>query len=172
MSPRHHKIALLITLFTFVMFTFSFFLAPLYTKFCKIAGITTPLTEKDFFKKEDASRNMIVEFTTTNNENLPWEFFPEKNSVTAHPNQIMRILFHVKNTTKKNMTVQAIPSFSPVLSSRYFHKIECFCFTQQSLKAGETKEMPVVFRIDSDLPKNIHTITLAYTLFDIKRNAS
>lgn len=172
MSQGNHKIALIITVISVFMFTFSFFLAPLYSKFCKVAGLATPLTEKEFFTKEDAHRNITVQFLTTNNENLAWDFSPDKNSVIVHPNQTMRVYFHVKNTTRKEMTVQAIPSYTPTLSSRYFHKLECFCFQQQTLKAGETKEMPVVFRIDSDLPKDIRTITLAYTLFDVKRITS
>lgn len=161
------KITVILTIVTIVMFGFSFFIAPLYSKFCKVTGITTIQTEKDFFAKEDATRTITIQFIATNNEKLAWEFFPVINSVKVHPNQTMRIYFHVKNNTNHTMTVQAIPSYAPLLSMRYFHKIECFCFRQQTLNAGVAKDMPVVFRVSGDLPKEIHTITLAYTLFDV-----
>lgn len=155
-----------------LMFGFSFALSPLYNKFCKITGINTSLTEKEFYAKADLARDITVQFVATNHQELPWEFFPRTTTVHVHPNEKMQIYFHVKNTTQQTMTVQAIPSFSPSIAGAHFHKIQCFCFTQQTLKAGETKEMPVEFKIDNDLPRDVKTITLAYTLFEIEKETS
>lgn len=170
MSTR--KVALTSLLIVIIMFGFSFAIAPLYNKFCRASGFTTFYSEKDFNQKENLARNITIQFVATNNEKLNWEFYPRVTSIAVHPNQKTEIYFHVKNTSKHLMIVQAIPSYAPLNASRYFHKLECFCFRQQTLQADETKEMPVVFRIDENLPKEIHTITLAYTLFDVTRKTS
>jgi cytochrome c oxidase assembly protein subunit 11 len=156
---------LITTSIAIVMFGFSFLLSPLYNKFCKVTGINTTLTENEFYQQQDQARKITVQFVATNNRNLPWEFFPRTQSIVVHPNEKIQIVFHAKNLTGHVMNVQAIASFTPIQATSHFHKIECFCFTRQTLNAGETKEMPVVFKIDRELPKNIHTITLAYTLF-------
>lgn len=168
-----HRLTVILTVIAILMFFFSFAITPLYKRFCQVTGINAALSEKDFFAKNIFSaRNVTIEFLATNNEKLSWEFFPREKKIIAHPNQVMTVYFHAKNTSSHAMTVQAIPSFTPALSAKYFHKIECFCFKQQTLQAGEAREMPIVFRIDDDLPKNIQTITLAYTLFDVTKRIS
>ena len=111
-------------------------------------------------------RDVTIQFVAMNHMGLPWDFYPRKKSVTVHPGENNTVYFYAKNTTDKTMTVQAIPSMTPPESLGHFHKIECFCFRQQTLKAHEGKEMPLIFTIDKELPKDIHVITLAYTLFD------
>jgi cytochrome c oxidase assembly protein subunit 11 len=168
MNKRVQFHCIILACVALLMFGFSFAISPLYNKFCKITGINTALTEKEFYQKSDLTRDITVQLVATTNQELPWDFFPRKTTVLVHPNEQIQIYFHAKNSAKKRMTVQAIPSFSPGISGAHFHKIECFCFTQQTLKAGEEKEMPIVFKIDRDLPRDIKTITLAYTLFEIK----
>lgn len=155
-----------------VMYSFSFAMAPLYNAFCKatgfykgikIPGIDAPATGLT----PDYSREVTVQFVTTNNHNFSWDFYPRTTSIDVHPDQYTRVTFTAKNNTKKTMTVQAIPSYAPARASKYFHKIQCFCFNQQTLNPGESIEMPVVFRVDKKLPRDVRTITLAYTLFDV-----
>ena len=167
MEKNNRNIIFLSTIVVIVMFGFCFALSPLYNKYCRITGINTAIPEKEFATQIDLSRNIHVQFVATLNENLPWDFYPQKNKVIVHPNQTYKVFFYVKNKTKKTMTVQAIPSFSPGLASQHFHKIECFCFKQQTLAAGNAMWMPLVFRVDKTLPTDINTITLAYTLFDV-----
>lgn len=173
MKFTNKSIILITSTAALAMFAFSFALSPLYRIVCKKTGLNGGATIAEV---EDSATGAIkhtepvlVQFTATANASLPWEFHPEKNHVTVTPERTMKVIFYAHNNTKKTMTVQAIPSFSPALAAQYFHKIECFCFTQQTLQPGETKEMPVVFRVDGQLPQNIHTITLAYTLFDVSK---
>ncbi len=173
MRHPQHKTILILTATVVIMFSFSFAMAPLYNALCKATGINgkpnlVPYTEQET-NAPDLSHPITVQFITTTNANLAWDFYPRKSSIKTHPDEDTKILFFVKNNTNKTMTVQAIPSITPWQSVKYFHKIECFCFTQQTLHAGESLEMPVVFRIDKQLPPEIHTITLAYTLFDVTK---
>lgn len=149
------------------MFGFCFALVPIYSKFCKLTGINTSLTVNEYEKSADLSRTITVELTATNNENLAWEFHPMQSSVSVHPGEEKKISFYAKNNSDHAMTVQAIPSFAPQKAIYFFHKIECFCFEQQRLNPNETKIMPVVFRIDKNIPDDMQIISLAYTLFDI-----
>jgi len=154
------------------MFGFSFALVPLYRVVCKVTGLNggvnvAEITSVSTPNTAAQQRSIMIQFIAANNENLPWEFYPQKNSLTVHSAQKAEMIFYAKNNAKHSMTIQAIPSFAPQVAARYFHKIECFCFRQQTLNPGETKAMPVIFRIDPALPADIHVITLAYTLFDV-----
>jgi len=114
----------------------------------------------------DNSRTITVEFLATKNNNLPWDFYPMVTKVDIHPGENKLIDYFAKNNSNQTMTVQAVPSISPSQATTYLKKTECFCFTQQTFKAGEGREMPVLFHLDTALPKNINTITLSYTMFD------
>jgi cytochrome c oxidase assembly protein subunit 11 len=174
MRNKNRKVVTYSLLVVIGMFAFSFALVPLYNAYCKVTGINTSLTLSEFEKTPDLTHEITIQFIATNNAALPWEFKPLKNSLTLHPGENSRVLFYVKNNSNHTMTVQAIPSYAPVTAPNYFHKIECFCFRQQTLKAGEEREMPVVFHLSKIMPADIHTITLAYTLFDMtsKRNSA
>lgn len=161
-----YKTAAVAAIASMVMFSFSFALAPLYNVFCKVTGFSSSVRIP--LNAPDLSRTITVQFVATNNQSLNWEFYPGTTSIDVHPEQNTRVVFHAKNNMNKTVTVQAIPSFAPRLSALNFHKIQCFCFNQQTLKAGEAEDMPIVFRIDKKLPSDIHTITLAYTLFEVK----
>lgn len=158
-----------------LMFGFCFALVPLYSVLCQATGINTSAADSELLKgavidpnvKPDLSRTITVQFISINHMGMPWEFYPKVKSIRVHPGQTAKVYFWAKNTTKNDMTVQAIPSMTPTESIGHFHKIECFCFTQQTLKAYQGRMMPLVFNVDKDLPKDIHVITLAYTLFDV-----
>lgn len=162
---------LLITLVFVVvgMFGFGFALVPMYSVICKTLGINGKVENgtANSSNSVDVTRLVTVEFVTTTNENLPWDFYPEVKKVTLHPGQNILVNFYAKNKTDKTMIVQAVPSISPGVAAKYLKKTECFCFTQQTFKAHEGRDMPVLFHIDTDLPENIRTLTLSYTMFDI-----
>lgn len=163
------RLVLLLSLTTLSMFGFGFAMIPLYNTLCKNLGINGK-TEKNSYlasDKIDLSRSIRVEFMTSNNNYLPWDFYSRLHHIQLHPGENILIYFEAKNNSKKQMTVQAIPSVSPGIAAKYLKKTECFCFTQQTFSAGQHRTMPVLFHIDSQLPKNINTVTLSYTLFDI-----
>lgn len=164
-----HKHTRLVIIFSVLaatlMFAATFALVPIYRSICLVTGLSTAVLDPSILP--DKSREILVQFVATNNSELPWDFYPQKSSITVHPGENAKVIFIAKNKSGKAMTVQAIPSYAPDTAVKFFHKIECFCFKQQSLAADETKEMPVVFRLDKDLPKEMQTITLAYTLFDV-----
>jgi cytochrome c oxidase assembly protein subunit 11 len=173
-KKAHRKIIAITMTVVVVMFAFCFAMVPLYSLICKTIGTNTSrpdsglLTAVSAEIKEppDLSRYITVQFVTVNHNGMPWEFYPRAKSIEVHPGENKTVYFYAKNTTGKTMTVQAIPSMTPTESISYFHKIQCFCFNQQTLKAQESKEMPMIFRIDKTIPKEIRVITLAYTLFD------
>lgn len=152
-----------------IMFGFSFAVVPIYNKLCKITGLSTALPAGAI---PDFRRDILIQFVTTNNQKLSWDFHPLQNSITIHPNETKKVAFYVKNNTTRTMTVQAIPSIVPGKAISYFHKVECFCFSQQTLKPGQELTMPLVFNIDKELPADIKTITLGYTLFEVTKKVA
>lgn len=164
-----------------IMFGFSFALVPLYRVACKKIGLNTsipittipdaPVIMTAAETSVEKSRNLNVQFLSINNRQLSWEFYPRTKMIKVSPGEKVKVEYYAKNNTDQDMTVQAVPSMTPSESIKHFHKIECFCFSQQSLKAGESKNMALVFQVDKDLPKDVHTITLAYTLFDVTQHA-
>lgn len=159
------KTVILLISITVLMFSLSFALSPFYNTFCKVTGLTRLPTEKEFHEQEDKKRYITVQFTTTKNNNLAWDFYPVKSNIQVHPGHRTHVLFFAKNNTNHAMNVQSIPSITPTLAITHFHKIQCFCFEQQRLEAHESKYMPLVFQIDRKLPPDISVITLSYTLF-------
>lgn len=152
------------------MFGFGFALVPLYDLFCEVTGLNgktnteayIPLTEQ-----VDRNRTVKVQFLTTNNEGMPWEFKPQVFEMSVHPGEEIRTTFYARNPQNNMMVAQAIPSVAPGKAAAYFHKTECFCFNRQELNAGEDIDMPVSFIVDIDLPESVKVITLSYTLFDV-----
>ena len=154
---------------TALMFGFGYALVPFYKKICEITGINN-LLKADVApvnSQVDLARNVVIEFDASQGPNLPWSFKPVAGSLTIHPGQLAQMEYEVVNTLKVAVTGQAIPSYAPRNAAQYFKKLECFCFKQQTLAAGETKRFPVVFVIDPDLPKDVGTITLSYTFFTV-----
>ncbi|GMR00770.1 MAG: cytochrome c oxidase assembly protein [Gammaproteobacteria bacterium] len=150
------------------MFGFGFALVPLYDVFCDITGINGKTGEQyvsDAPIQIDTSREIKVEFLANLNDGMPWEFKPLTRSVRVHPGEATRIEYIARNKTDRDIVGQAIPSVSPGQAASHFQKTECFCFTEQLLKAGEEKIMPVVFMIDSAIDEDVHEVTLSYTFF-------
>lgn len=154
-----------------VMFAFGYALVPLYKKICEVTGINVVTTRELYGASElrntqvDKSRTITVEFDS--NARGPFAFRPVKNSMEVHPGEMATIVYEVANGQERDIAAQAIPSYAPKQATQYFKKVECFCFKQQTLKAKEAREMPVVFMIDPDLPKDVKAITLSYTFFEI-----
>ena len=164
------KLVTRLLLVVVAMFAFGFALVPIYNVMCKALGIngkTSGSAYQGGLQQVDMARQVKVDFVANNNIDMVWEFRPESEMIVVHPGAVNQMLFVAQNPTNKPMTAQAIPSIAPSTAARYFHKTECFCFTQQVLQPGERIEMPVRFIVDRDLPQDVHRITLAYTLFDI-----
>ena len=152
------------------MFMFGFALVPLYDLICDVTGLNGKTGEK-YVQAEaenlDSDRVVTIQFLTNNNVGMPWEFRPVARSLTVNPGQLNATEFYVRNPASSSITAQAVPSVTPFRAAKYLHKTECFCFDQQELASGESMDMPLRFIIDSDIPKDIETITLSYTLYDI-----
>ncbi|MTV38318.1 cytochrome c oxidase assembly protein [Duganella radicis] len=153
-----------------VMFGFAYALNPFYRQICEALGLNV-LTQKDGTVERpantqvDLNRSVTIEFD--GNAQGPWRFRPTVNSMSVHPGELTTVMYEVVNTQKREMNAQAIPSYAPQSATPYFLKVECFCFKQQTLKANEARQMPVVFYIDPKLPKDVKTITLSYTFFEV-----
>jgi cytochrome c oxidase assembly protein subunit 11 len=150
------------------MFAFGFALVPIYDVMCKAFGINGKTAgQYEGSQVVDPSRQVRVQFLATNAIDMVWEFRSKADELVVHPGAVNEMLFVAYNPSNIPMTAQAIPSISPAEAAVYFHKTECFCFTQQVLQPGERIEMPVRFIVDRDMPKDVKHLTLAYTLFDI-----
>jgi cytochrome c oxidase assembly protein subunit 11 len=153
-----------------LMFGFGYSLVPLYEKICEITGINVLAVQETVNVKPsntqiDASRTITVEFDA--NTTGPWRFKPAVSSIQVHPGEMAQVVYEVINTQSRAMEAQAIPSYAPQESAGYFRKMECFCFKQQTLAPNEARQMPVSFYVDPALPKNVKTITLSYTFFEV-----
>lgn len=160
-----------LVLIAVLMFGFGYALIPMYKKICEITGINL-LTPKDVSANVDVTntqidkaRTITIEFDA--NAHGPLRFRPTHPSLQVHPGEMMQIVYEVVNKQARNIAVQAIPSYAPQQAAAYFKKLECFCFKQQTLAPNEARQMPVMFYIDPMLPKDVKTITLSYTFFEI-----
>ena len=163
-----------------LMFGFGYALVPMYRAICEALGINVlSVSEKRVAQgwlggskagksgnsQVDTSRTITVEFDA--NARGPWSFKPAVTSVQVHPGELATVMYHFRNEQNRTMAAQAIPSYAPRQASAHFNKLECFCFSEYTLTAGEEKEWPVVFIIDPKLPKDVTTITLSYTFFEV-----
>ena len=171
--PSNKHAYLVVKLFGAVcfMFVFGFALVPLYDVFCEVTGINGKTNTSAYAKRAaptiDRSRTVNVQFIARNNGDMNWHFMPKKKMMSVHPGESILTHFSVNNPNGHTMIAQAIPSVSPGRAASYFHKTACFCFEKQPLRSNEGIDMPLVFVVDHDLPRDIKTITLAYTLFDV-----
>jgi cytochrome c oxidase assembly protein subunit 11 len=156
------------------MFAFGYALIPIYKHICEITGINIlALGEKQVpggstaagNSQVDTSRTITVEFDA--NARGPWEFKPAQASIQVHPGQLATVLYEFQNVQDRKMAAQAIPSYAPRHAAAHFNKLECFCFNQYTLEPGEKKQWPVAFVVDPKLPKDVTTITLSYTFFEV-----
>ncbi|PWB31608.1 cytochrome c oxidase assembly protein [Pseudomonas sp. SDI] len=162
------RLVLRLLVLTVVMFAFGFALVPIYDVMCKAFGINGKTGgQYEGTQVSDPSRTVKVQFMSTNASDMVWDFYSSADQIDVNPGAVNQMIFIARNPTDKPMTAQAIPSITPAEAAAYFHKTECFCFSQQVLQPGERIEMPVRFIVDRDLPKDVKHLTLAYTLFDI-----
>jgi cytochrome c oxidase assembly protein subunit 11 len=171
-TPRkinNKKLVLILAGVVLGMCVFAYALVPIYNSLCRTFGINgkPDLTPELPSASIQYERSVNVEFLTTENKSLPWTFYPKVKKITVHPGQSARIVFFAQNNSDHTMVIQAIPSITPGTAARYFKKTECFCFTQQTLKAHEKMDLSILFHLDPRLPDDVHTLTLAYTLFDV-----
>ena len=164
---------------TVAMFGFGYALVPMYRAICDALGInilslseqrTAPGASWTGIKAKpntqvDTSRTITVEFDA--NARGPWDFKPAVRSMQVHPGEMTTVMYEFQNIQNRTMAAQAIPSYAPSQASPHFNKLECFCFNEYVLKPGEKKAWPVVFVIDPKLPKDVTTITLSYTFFEV-----
>ena len=152
------------------MFGFGFLLVPIYDVMCQAFGINGKTDKAAYVgeaKSIDTARTLRVQFVATNAEGMQWSFGPMTDELSLHPGETREIRFVAHNPTDRPMIAQAIPSVAPSKAAAYFHKTECFCFTQQLLQPGERIEMPVRFIVDPAVPQEVRRLTLSYTLFDV-----
>lgn len=159
-----------LVLVAFAMFGFGYLMAPLYDVLCQVTGIggKTGRTDEQAVNASvvDTTRTITVEFTGNTNSGLPWEFRPLVKKLDVHPGAVHEVKYVVRNPTSETITAQAVPSVTPIQSALFFKKLECFCFTQQTLKPGETREMPVRFVVETGVDRSVRTVTLSYAFFN------
>ena len=176
-DPRHGHLQMVFKLVVIVavMFGFGYAMVPMYRAICAALGINVlSLAEREVpgtasrarpNTQVDTSRTITVEFDA--NARGPWSFKPEVRSLQVHPGQLNTVVYEFRNDQARTMSAQAIPSYAPKQSTAHFNKLECFCFNEYTLQPGESKRWPVVFVIDPKLPRDVKTITLSYTFFEV-----
>ena len=177
MNLRHHNSTMLrkLAVIVLAMFGFGYALVPIYDAICRMTGVNilalaelaVPGAKANIpaNTQVDTSRTITVEFDA--NSRGPWQFKPAQSSLQVHPGELMTVMYEFQNTQNRRMAAQAIPSYAPQQAAAHFNKLECFCFNQYTLEAGEKKSWPVVFVIDPKLSKDVRTITLSYTFFEV-----
>ena len=160
---------------TVAMLAFGYALGPIYNAICEMTGINVlALAERKLAgagsdvapnSQIDTTRTITVEFDA--NARGPWEFKPAQRSIQVHPGELATVLYEFQNVQNRRMAAQAIPSYAPQQAAAHFNKLECFCFTQYVLEPGEKKSWPVAFVIDPKLSRDVKTITLSYTFFEV-----
>lgn len=176
LSRDNRQLLLKLVVIVVFMLGFGYALVPLYKHICEALGINVlSLAERQVAGapagaargngQVDFSREITVEFDT--NARGPWDFKPAVRHMTVHPGQLTQVMYEFRNKQDRTMAAQAIPSYAPMQASAHFNKLECFCFNEYTLQPGETKQWPVVFVIDPKLPKDVKTITLSYTFFEV-----
>jgi cytochrome c oxidase assembly protein subunit 11 len=169
-SKLNKSLGLKLCIFVLVGLIFGFALAPLYDVLCKEFGLNgkadNNATAFDKSLKVDKTRWVTVIFTGNTMPGLGWTFQPKHTSLRVHPGEITLTSYTAKNNAVASELGVAVPSITPELAAVYFKKVECFCFKQQTLKSGETKEMPVMFYVKPDLPADVNTVTLNYAFYN------
>lgn len=173
-NKKIKKNTLSLVFFTLLMFGFGYALVPLYDVFCQLTGIngkTQRVVEDKSIKNYPSDRLVKVRFDSNINGDLPWSLKSKEKTMKVQPGKFYEATYIVKNENDTDVTGQAVPSVSPGVASLYFKKSECFCFVNQLLRAGETKEMLIRFEVDKDLPESVTALTLSYTFFRVKSDS-
>ena len=170
LKNANRRLAIKLLLMVVVATGFAFALVPFYDLLCNVTGLngkTSAAAQLAPVTKIDAERWVTVEFTSTVMPGMSWEFRPAQTRMRVHPGEATKVSYLAKNPTSRTMAGQAVPSVSPGWAAQHFKKISCFCFQRQELKAGETREMPLVFFVSPDLPADVQEISLSYSLFPV-----
>ena len=166
-KPSHAKLVRKLILLAVGMFGFGFAMWPLYGVFCDLTGLggrgVQVVENPGVLEKSD--RKIRIRFDATVNSGLPWVFQAKEKSKMVSPGEMSEAFYSATNPSNKAIVGQATYNVTPPEASLYFVKTECFCFTEQVLQANETREMPVYYFIQADLPEYIKEITLSYTFF-------
>ncbi len=172
-SRRDLTVAFLCGAFVALMVGVSFAAVPLYSWFCRTTGFGGTTQVAKALPTHESSRMIRVRFDANVADGLPWLFEPERNTIDVHLGQVVTIYYRVANQAARVTVGQAGYNVSPPTVGIYFEKINCFCFTQQTLQPGETRDMAVVFYVDPKLGKDseqdeLNTITLSYTFYPVR----
>jgi len=174
LSSDNRRMVVKLAIVAGLMFGFGYALVPMYRAICNALGINvlSVIEQRQAAERRstgntqvDPSRTVTVEFDA--NARGPWDFKPALRSVQVHPGEIATVMYEFRNAQDRTIAAQAIPSYAPRNAAAHFNKLECFCFSEYTLKPGESKQWPVVFVIDPKLPKDVTTITLSYTFFEV-----
>ena len=160
----------LLVVFACGMFGFAFALVPLYDVFCELTGLNGKTGGPSAAAAAPGvvvERDVKIQFLAQVGKGMPWEFRPTQSHVSVRPGELITTTFYARNRAGMPVTGQAVPSVTPGLAALHLHKVECFCFVQQVLAAGEEVEMPVTFYVDADLPETIGTLSLSYSMFRV-----
>jgi cytochrome c oxidase assembly protein subunit 11 len=152
------------------MFGFAFSLVPLYDAFCAWTGLNGRTSARASYIASTvpaSDREVTIQFLAQTGNGMPWEFRPAQSEMRVRLGRLATTEFYVRNRANIPVTGQAVPSVAPGVAAPYLNKLECFCFSPQRLEAGAAMEMPVRFYVSTDLPQQIHTLTLSYTLFAV-----
>jgi cytochrome c oxidase assembly protein subunit 11 len=170
--PANQQTLVKLLVVAVLMFGFGYAMVPFYRAICDALGLNNVVKADIVANTQiDAGRFVTIEFDANLRSNLPWTFTPVEKSVRIHPGAFTQVTYEVRNRSDRPVTGQAIPSFGPQLAGRYFKKLDCFCFTQQTLAPGETRMMPVTFVVEPALPQDVNTVTLSYTFFEVEGKA-
>jgi len=151
------------------MLGFGFAMVPMYRQICEAIGITQTRAVGAVNTQVDTTREVKVELIA-NSAGLPWRFEALERSVTLNPGRLATVRYRVVNDLDRPVTARAIMNTAPAAAAQYILKTECFCFTDQTLQPGESREMPVVFRVSADAPRDLTTISLSYTFFEARKS--
>ena len=168
LRAENRKLLLRLAVVALGMFGFGYAMVPFYYAICRAWEVNS-LDQRDAVTNTqiDRTRTVTIELDS-NTSRIAWRFRPLVNHVAVHPGELTTVEYEVSNTLPTTVTGQAVASYGPQLAGEYFKKIECFCFTQQTLAPGETRRMPVTFVIDPRLPKDVKNIALSYTFFEVE----
>ena len=169
-----HKHTVLLIVLAVGMFGFAFALVPLYEVFCELTGLNGKTAGPTTYTEQvspSSNRNVTIQFLAHVGNGMPWEFRPMESQLSVSPGEMHTTNFYVRNRASKPVTGQAVPSVTPGMAAQHLRKIECFCFALQRLEAGEEMEMPVTFFVSNELPEEIETLSLSYTLFRVQQTA-
>ncbi len=168
---RDHKLVSgKLVLLALGMFAFGYVvMPPLYRVICDITGLngrTNSVAAANPEGQAVEDRTVTVEFVSVVNSSAAWTFTPTQRTMEVIPGKTYKAFYTAVNNTGRPAVGKAVPSVAPSSAAKYFNKIECFCFTKQEFEVAATKEMPLIFFVEPDLPRGIDTITLSYTYFD------